>query len=60
MEYLEYLIRVLTYQRSSLELKLKEFKTNIEGKNVVFGEIKGIDFALDKTWSLINELDNEN
>lgn len=55
MEYLDYLIRTLTYKRSCLELDLTKAFFDVD-KYQIQGKIDGIQLALDQVYKLLNEI----
>jgi hypothetical protein len=61
MEYLDYLIRTLTYQRSCWELDLKkeqeQWKDNSSFVIRIQAKIDGINFAISEIYKLTAELD---
>ena len=64
MEYLDYLIRTLTYQRSCWELDLKkeqeQWKDNSSFVIRIQAKIDGINFAISEIYKLTAELDKSN
>ena len=58
MEYLDYLIRTLTYQRSCWELNLKKLDGQSElTSTILYGKIEGLNFAISEIYKLTAELD---
>lgn len=53
MEQLDYLIRSLTYKRSSFELDLKNKKLSEEKKIEIIGKISGLQYALNLIYDLL-------
>ena len=63
MEQLDYLIRTLTYCRSTKELQLKKLKDVNDYKTsdylLLEGEINGLNIALSTIYKLINEISSD-
>ena len=58
MEYLDYLIRTLTYQRSCWELDLEKFDGRYElTSTMLHGRIEGLNVAISEIYKLVGELD---
>ena len=50
----EYLIRVLTYRKSVVELELRHSSNQME-KEFLAGQCKGLDFSISEIYKIIEE-----